>query len=153
MHKVVVCACNALRRAGKSVKQADQLSSRIETLLMCPKHPAVHAAKLEHDTTVNVGQGNRSLSVPRRVVFIAFYLWMSTQNLISTSLMWARCAEIVPAADASRIYGIIAAAATAGQLVGSSAVALLCHHCGTSLSQGLHLQTLLRRTAVCGWRT
>jgi ATP/ADP translocase len=101
---------------------------------------AGHAGPPKLDVSFSVGRGNRSLSMLKRVIFIAFYLWMSTQSLISSSLMWARCADIIPAADASRVYGVIAAAATAGQLAGSTAVALLCHTCGATLSQGWNPQ-------------
>lgn len=73
--------------------------------------------------TVSTGDG--SLSTARRTLFIVFYLWMGLQNLLAGSVMWARCADIFSAASAQRVFGVLAAAATFGQLLGALGVQLL----------------------------
>jgi hypothetical protein len=75
----------------------------------------------------SVAMGDATLSLPRKTLFIVFYLWMGIQNLLAGSVMWARCADVFPAASAPRVFGVIAAAATFGQLVGAVAVQLLSH--------------------------
>lgn len=95
---------------------------------------AVHSAP-----EFTVAFGNAQLSVCKRALYILFYMWMSTQNLVCSSVLWARCAEVVPASDARRVFGILAAAATAGQLAGASAMGFVCRRCGASLPVGVRL--------------
>jgi hypothetical protein len=58
-----------------------------------------------------------------RTLFIALYLWQGVQNLMAASVVWARCAEVFGAA--SHVFGVLAAAATSGQLAGAVVVQLL----------------------------
>lgn len=83
----------------------------------------------------SVSTGDLSLSTARRTLFIIFYLWMGIQNLLAGSVMWARCADVFSAASAQRVFGVLAAAATCGQLVGAVGVQLLCR----STSQNMPL--------------
>lgn len=76
-------------------------------------------------TQFSVVMGDSTLSQPRKILFIVFYLWMGIQNLLAGSVMWARCADVFPAASAPRVFGVIAAAATFGQLIGAIVVQLL----------------------------
>eukprot|EP00892_Ulva_mutabilis_P011296 jgi/Ulvmu1/8539/UM044_0073.1 len=89
----------------------------------------------------NVSTGDASLSTARRTLFIVFYLWTGVQNLLAGSVMWARCADVFSAASAQRVFGVLAAAATLGQLLGALGVQVLCR--STSQSMPLWLQVLL----------
>lgn len=98
-----------------------------------------------------VAGGNAKLSTLKRALFILFYMWMSTQNLVCTSVLWARCAEVIAASEARRVFGILAAAATAGQLAGASTMSFICRRCGSSLPVGAHMApsvALLRTGAL-----
>ena len=87
--------------------------------------------------TFSVSRGEQTLPLARRCLFVAFYLWMSTQNLVSASVLWARCADVFPGAAAERVFGVLAAAATVGQLAGSAAMAFFCSKCGKTLPIGV----------------
>lgn len=89
-------------------------------------HAQVHAhTQPPQRGDFSVVGGDFTLSQPRKVLFIMFYLWMGIQNLLAGSVMWARCADVFPAASAPRVFGVIAAAATFGQLLGAVIVQVL----------------------------
>jgi hypothetical protein len=52
-------------------------------------------------------------------VRVAFYLAVSLLNLVAVSTLWARSADIFSPAAASRLFGLLGAGATLGQLLGS----------------------------------
>ncbi|KAF5834138.1 hypothetical protein DUNSADRAFT_9298 [Dunaliella salina] len=64
-------------------------------------------------------KGDASMDAFQRMVRCAFYVWLNVQNLVVLSCMWARCADVFSSEAASRLFGLISAGATAGQLVGS----------------------------------
>jgi hypothetical protein len=59
----------------------------------------------------------------QRVLYITLYLWQGIQNLIAASVVWARCAEVFGAS--TRVFGVLAASATTGQLAGTMVVQAL----------------------------
>lgn len=57
----------------------------------------------------------------------AFFVWISLLNLISVSAVWARAADVFTSQEARRLYGVVGAGATAGQLIGSFLAGHLSH--------------------------
>lgn len=50
-------------------------------------------------------------------VHAAFYVWVTLQNVLATSIMWSRLADVFGPEAGARLFGVIGAGATAGQLV------------------------------------
>ena len=123
------------RRLHAEQQDVMQSTTAHPKLMVPPVSPATSDSP--SSTTFSVGTGDSTLTFARRCFFITFYLWMSTQNLISASVLWARCADIFQGAAAERVFGVLAAAATAGQLLGATSVALLCRNCSHSLPMGV----------------
>ncbi|KAG2426191.1 hypothetical protein HXX76_013172 [Chlamydomonas incerta] len=53
-------------------------------------------------------------------VRVCFYVYLSLQSLLSTSTLWAVCADTFSPATSTRVYGFLGAGATLGQLVASA---------------------------------
>lgn len=49
--------------------------------------------------------GDPTKTRPQKAVRVAFYIWLSMLNLISTSLLWARMADSFDSAAALRLFG------------------------------------------------
>ena len=90
-----------------------------------------------------VADGDQALPLAKRTFFVIFYLWMGTHNLVCTSVLWARCSDIFPEAGARRVFGVLAAAATAGQLAGASVAGVLGRQFTTVLPVGALPHTVL----------
>ncbi|KAG2497492.1 hypothetical protein HYH03_004644 [Edaphochlamys debaryana] len=54
-------------------------------------------------------------------VRVCFYVYLSLQSLLSTSTLWAVCADTFTPATSTRVYGLLGAGATLGQLLASAA--------------------------------
>eukprot|EP00884_Botryococcus_braunii_P013643 jgi/Botrbrau1/2227/Bobra.101_2s0055.1 len=67
----------------------------------------------------DVRAGDTSLTAAQRWVRTAFFVWLSMQNLIAISTMWARMVDVFSSESATRLFGFLGAGATCGQLVGS----------------------------------
>jgi AAA family ATP:ADP antiporter len=52
-----------------------------------------------------------------RLVAAAFYIWLSTFNLLTISVFWSMMADIFSSAQAKRLFGFIAAGGTVGTIV------------------------------------
>jgi AAA family ATP:ADP antiporter len=52
-----------------------------------------------------------------RLAAAAFYVWLSTFNLLTISVFWSMMADIVSSAQAKRLFGFIAAGGTVGTIV------------------------------------
>ena len=52
-----------------------------------------------------------------RQVAAAFYIWLSTFNLLTISVFWSMMADIFSSAQAKRLFGFIAAGGTVGTIV------------------------------------
>ncbi len=65
------------------------------------------------------------LTGAQRAVRAAFYMWVSLMNLVSVSAMWARAADVFSAEAGTRLFGVLGAGATLGQLCGSLLAAQL----------------------------
>jgi AAA family ATP:ADP antiporter len=52
-----------------------------------------------------------------RMVAAAFYIWLSTFNLLTISVFWSMMADIFSSAQAKRLFGFIAAGGTVGTIV------------------------------------
>lgn len=105
-------------------------------VLMPPPPPTQPSTSPDPDPSqlqFHVSTGDTSLTTARRALFIIFYLWMGLQNLLAGSVMWARCADVFSAASAQRVFGVLAAAATFGQLLGAVLVQLLCRSTSDSM--------------------
>ncbi len=48
----------------------------------------------------------------------AFYIWLSVFNLLTISVAWSQLADLFPLKDAKRLFGLMAAGASAGGLFG-----------------------------------
>lgn len=57
-----------------------------------------------------------------RAIRIAFYLFVSLMNLLGTSVFWARSVDVFPMEAGRRVFGVMGAGATLGQLLASLAV-------------------------------
>lgn len=55
----------------------------------------------------------------------SFYIWLSVFNLLAISLAWSVLADLLSAAQAKRLFGVIAAGASLGGLVGPVAGTVL----------------------------
>jgi AAA family ATP:ADP antiporter len=73
------------------------------------------------------GDGDTPLT---RAVAAVFFLFGSVSNILLMSLSWGHCSEVFDAEQAMRLFGVVAAACTAGQFVGSSAVVGAVHLAG-----------------------
>uniref|UniRef100_A0A7R9YTZ2 ADP,ATP carrier protein n=1 Tax=Chlamydomonas euryale TaxID=1486919 RepID=A0A7R9YTZ2_9CHLO len=58
-------------------------------------------------------------SLARHQVRAAFYVFLNVQNLVAISAAWARCADVFAPEAAARLFGVVSAGATVGQLAGS----------------------------------
>ncbi len=65
-----------------------------------------------------------------RWVAAAFYIWLSTFNLITISLFWSMMADIFSSAQAKRLFGFIAAGGTIGAVSAPAFVALFVRSVG-----------------------
>jgi AAA family ATP:ADP antiporter len=78
----------------------------------------------------------------------AFFIWLTTFNLIVVSLFWSAVSDAFTTEQSHRLYGYIAAGGTAGALAGPALTALLARYLGSAhllaLSAGL-----LAAAAVC----
>ena len=90
----------------------------------------------ELEPAFSVATGQRSLSAAKRALLVTFYLWMGTQNLVCVSVLWARSSDVFPEATARRVFGILSAAATGGQLLGAFAAGCLGRAFGGTLPVG-----------------
>lgn len=69
--------------------------------------------------------GAAQLTPAQAAVRVAFFLWASLLNLVTVSSLWARSADVFNPEAAGRLFGLLGAGATLGQLVGSLAAGAL----------------------------
>ena len=67
-----------------------------------------------------------------RWVAAAFYVWLSTYNLLTISVFWSMMADIFSAPQAKRLFGFIAAGGTVGTLSAPAFVAFYVDEVGTN---------------------
>jgi AAA family ATP:ADP antiporter len=67
-----------------------------------------------------------------RWVAAAFYIWLSTFNLITISVFWSLMADIFSSAQAARLFGVIAAGGTLGTIMAPAFVTLFVKSVGTN---------------------
>ena len=67
-----------------------------------------------------------------RWVAAAFYIWLSTFNLITISVFWSLMADIFSSAQAARLFGVIAAGGTLGTIMAPAFVTLFVKAVGTN---------------------
>jgi AAA family ATP:ADP antiporter len=60
-----------------------------------------------------------------RFVAAAFYIWVSTFNMLIISVFWTFMADLFSPAQAKRLFGFVAAGGTIGGIVGPAAATLL----------------------------
>ena len=60
----------------------------------------------------------------------AFYIWVSTFNVLIISVLWSFLADIFSRDQAKRLFGFIAAGITVGGIAGPAAAAILVKHVG-----------------------
>ena len=65
-------------------------------------------------------------------VAAAFYIWLSTFNLLTISVFWSLMADTFSSAQARRLFGVIAAGGTAGTISAPGFVALFVNSVGTN---------------------
>jgi AAA family ATP:ADP antiporter len=65
-------------------------------------------------------------------VAAAFYIWLSTFNLITISVFWSMMADIFSSAQAKRLFGVIAAGGTLGTVAAPAFITLLVNAVGTN---------------------
>lgn len=80
----------------------------------------------------------------------AFFIWTSVFNLFVVSIFWALMVDVFDPAQATRLFGVIAAGATVGGVLGSSVTAGLARRVGTRTL--LLLSIVLLEVAVFGAR-
>lgn len=69
--------------------------------------------------------GAARLSGAQAAVRVTFFLHVSLLNVISVSALWARSADVFSPEQAGRVFGLLGAGATLGQLLGSLAARTL----------------------------
>jgi AAA family ATP:ADP antiporter len=67
-----------------------------------------------------------------RSVAAAFYVWVSTFNILTISVFWSFMADTFSRAQASRLFGFIAAGGTAGGIAGPAIATLLAKSTGNN---------------------
>ena len=67
-----------------------------------------------------------------RAVAAAFYVWVSTFNLLIISVFWSFMADIYSRPEAKRLFGFIAAGGTLGGIAGPAAATLLATRIGNN---------------------
>jgi len=67
-----------------------------------------------------------------RWVAAAFYIWLSTFNLLTISVFWSLMADTFSSAQAKRLFGFIAAGGTVGTISAPAFVTLFVHSVGTN---------------------
>jgi len=88
------------------------------------------------DTASQAKTGDPNLTRGQKAVRVAFYLWLSLLNLLATSTLWARAADVFDSSAASRLFGFLGAGATIG---------IVLHIlCITSGLQGLSLSAICK---------
>ena len=72
------------------------------------------------------------LAGPARAIWVGrlFFIWTSVFNLFVVSVFWALMVDVFDAEQGRRLFGVIAAGATVGALLGSSVTALLAGRVG-----------------------
>ena len=99
-----------------------------------------------------------SLALPDDIsIARAFYIWLSVFNLIVISVAWSVLVDVFSVAQAKRLFGLIAAGASLGGLVGPLLGVLLVERvgaCRAALAVGgaAWSRRRSRRTAVQRWR-
>ncbi|GIL80044.1 hypothetical protein Vretimale_12871 [Volvox reticuliferus] len=91
----------------------------------------------------DIGKGARSLSWYGNAVRVSFYVYLSLQSLLSTSTLWAVCADTFNAATSTKVYGFLGAGATLGQLTASAAALGFGAACKATGATGASLWLLL----------
>jgi ATP:ADP antiporter, AAA family len=67
-----------------------------------------------------------------RWVAAAFYIWLSTFNLLTISVFWSLMADIFSSPQAKRLFGVIAAGGTLGTVVSPAFIAIFVKTIGTN---------------------
>ena len=67
-----------------------------------------------------------------RWVAAAFYIWLSTFNLLTISVFWSLMADIFSSPQAKRLFGVIAAGGTLGTVASPAFIALFVETIGTN---------------------
>jgi AAA family ATP:ADP antiporter len=65
-----------------------------------------------------------------RMIAAAFYIWVSTFNILIISVFWTLMADLFSASQAKRLFGFIAAGATMGGIAGPAVAAVLAKSAG-----------------------
>ena len=79
-----------------------------------------------------------------------FFIWASVFNLFVVSVFWALMVDVFNAEQGKRLFGVIAAGATLGSILGSALIALLARHVGSTYL--LFGSVVLLEVAVFGVR-
>src|SRR3984885_11086146 len=67
-----------------------------------------------------------------RWIAAAFYVWLSTFNLLTISVFWSLMADIFSSAQAKRLFGFIAAGGTVGTISAPAFITLFVNAVGTN---------------------
>jgi ATP:ADP antiporter, AAA family len=85
-----------------------------------------------------------------------FYVWLSVFNLLAISVAWSQLADLFPLRDAKRLFGLVAAGASAGgvcgPLLGTALVGLVDHWGLVAISTLLLGATLPAGQSLQRWR-
>lgn len=73
-----------------------------------------------------------SASYQDRSIVAAFYVWVSTFNMLIISVFWTFIADIFSRAQAKRLFGFVAAGGTIGGIVGPAVATLLATRIGNN---------------------
>lgn len=90
-------------------------------------HPTPAAAGIAASSRRRLGAapGAVPLAPAQAAVRACFFLWVSLLNLVAVSSLWARSADVFSPEAAGRLFGLLGAGATLGQLLGSLAAGAL----------------------------
>jgi AAA family ATP:ADP antiporter len=74
------------------------------------------------------------VSTPEQNIWVGriFFIWTSVFNLFVVSVFWALMVDLFSAEQGKRLFGVIAAGATVGSILGSALTAGLARHVGSS---------------------
>ncbi|KAL4425483.1 hypothetical protein ABPG75_009499 [Micractinium tetrahymenae] len=87
--------------------------------------PGAALAAASNQRRLAVAPGAAQLTPAQSAVRVCFFLWVSLLNLVAVSTLWARSADVFSPEAAGRLFGLLGAGATLGQLLGSLAAGAL----------------------------
>ncbi len=110
---------------GPTLVLATSVSAGFLALYVAVGSPTAAGSAASSGRRVAGAPGAWQLAPAQAAVRVCFFLWVSLLNLVAVSSLWARSADVFSPEAAGRLFGLLGAGATLGQLLGSLAAGAL----------------------------